>query len=82
MRFWELAKRNLKVAVRDPLSLGVLQSPADAGAGIAVGEGQALGNAMSFGGGECKSLPSAGQVPTKGGRRGPIGSCPVPAAWP
>lgn len=34
----------------DPLSLGVLEAPGSYGAGIVIGDGQALGNAMSFGG--------------------------------
>ncbi len=34
----------------DPLSLGVLEAPGQYGAGLVVGEGQPLGNAMSFGG--------------------------------
>jgi glycine dehydrogenase subunit 1 len=34
----------------DPLSLGVLEAPGAYGAGIAVGDGQALGNAPGFGG--------------------------------
>jgi glycine dehydrogenase subunit 1 len=34
----------------DPLSLGVLEAPGNYGAGIVVGEGQALGNHPSFGG--------------------------------
>jgi glycine dehydrogenase subunit 1 len=38
------------IAVVDPLSLGVLAPPGEFGAGIVVGEGQALGNAPSFGG--------------------------------
>ncbi len=40
----------LVVAAVDPLSLGLLLPPGAWGADIAVGEGQALGNAMSFGG--------------------------------
>lgn len=40
----------LLVVIVDPLSLGLLLPPGGYGADIAVGEGQALGNAMSFGG--------------------------------
>ncbi|HFB39251.1 MAG TPA: aminomethyl-transferring glycine dehydrogenase subunit GcvPA, partial [Oceanithermus sp.] len=40
----------LLVAVVDPLSLAVLRPPGEQGADIAVGEGQPLGNPMSFGG--------------------------------
>jgi len=44
------AAGGLLTIVFDPLSLGVLKSPAEWGADIAVGEGQGLGNPMSFGG--------------------------------
>ena len=40
----------LSVAVTDPTAMGVLASPGDLGADVAVGEGQGLGNAMSYGG--------------------------------
>jgi glycine dehydrogenase subunit 1 len=40
----------LVVAVVDPLSLAVLESPGAYGADIAVGDGQTLGNFMQFGG--------------------------------
>jgi glycine dehydrogenase subunit 1 len=48
----ELAKRcgAIFIAVVDPISLGILRPPGDFGAGIVVGEGQALGNAPSYGG--------------------------------
>ena len=43
--------RALVVAVfTDPVALGVLRSPGEMDADIAVGEGQGLGNALSFGG--------------------------------
>ncbi len=44
------AKGGLLVMAVDPISLGVLKTPGEYGADIAVGEGQALGNAISYGG--------------------------------
>ncbi|NTU57630.1 MAG: aminomethyl-transferring glycine dehydrogenase subunit GcvPA [Chlorobiaceae bacterium] len=48
----EIARRNgaLFIVMADPVSLGVLEAPGKYGADIAVGEGQSLGNAQSFGG--------------------------------
>lgn len=52
----------LLIAAVDPASLGLLKSPGDLGADIVVGDGQNLGNTMSFGG------PSVGFFATKGRR--------------
>lgn len=43
-------KPPLVVVAANPIALGVLQSPGDAGADICVGEGQPMGVAMGFGG--------------------------------
>ena len=40
----------LVVCVADPSAMGVLRSPGEMGADVAVGEGQALGNLLSYGG--------------------------------
>ncbi|MFN2586567.1 MAG: aminomethyl-transferring glycine dehydrogenase subunit GcvPA [Actinomycetota bacterium] len=40
----------LLIAVSDPTAMGVLEAPGELGADVAVGEGQALGNSLSFGG--------------------------------
>jgi glycine dehydrogenase subunit 1 len=44
------ARGALLVVVANPVSLGLLVPPGDLGADVVVGEGQALGNAMAFGG--------------------------------
>ena len=40
----------LLVVVTDPISLGLLRPPGEVGADIVVGDGQALGNGLNFGG--------------------------------
>jgi glycine dehydrogenase subunit 1 len=42
--------KGLLVLSIDPISLGLFKSPGEWGADIAIGEGQSLGNSMSFGG--------------------------------
>jgi glycine cleavage system P protein (glycine dehydrogenase) subunit 1 len=46
----EAASRALVVCAADPLPLGILKPPGELGVDICVGEGQALGNRLDFGG--------------------------------
>ncbi|CAN5517556.1 aminomethyl-transferring glycine dehydrogenase subunit GcvPA [soil metagenome] len=49
----------LSIVVADPTAMGVLRPPGDVGADVAVGEGQALGNPLVYGG------PYVGLLATK-----------------
>ncbi len=42
--------RAISIAVADPTAMGVLRAPGELGADVAVGEGQGLGNSLSYGG--------------------------------
>ena len=43
-------QKGLLIMIVDPISLGILKSPGQCSADIVVGEGQALGNGLNFGG--------------------------------
>ena len=47
---FKINENTLLVAVSDPISLSIMKSPGSMGADIYVGEGQPLGNHMSYGG--------------------------------
>ena len=72
----------LLVAACDPIALGILRTPGDCGADIAVGEGQPLGNRLDYGGpsfgffcateAQIRRMPGriAGETTDVDGRRG------------
>lgn len=47
---WVKSLKGLLIMMVDPLTLGILKSPKEYGADIAVGDGQSLGNSPNFGG--------------------------------
>lgn len=75
-------KGALLVVAADPIALGLLKSPGELGADIVIGEGQALGKSMSFGGPylglfacreeHLRQMPGrvVGETADAGGRRG------------
>ena len=72
----------LLIAACDPIALGILRAPGDAGVDIAVGEGQPLGNRLDYGGpsfgffcateAQIRRMPGriAGETTDVDGRRG------------